>query len=139
MAAPYREDDSSVFYRDYYNNQSGGGMPVFAGRPIMGGDGIGNVLSGLFRAVAPVLKRGAVNLGKRALTAGANVANDVIQGKNVKSSLKRRFANTGKDILSDVVGSLRPDSLKTSRAPPAKKRRKTSRKPSRRAGIQTII
>lgn len=53
-------------------------MPVFAGRAIMGANGIGSVLSGLFRAVNPMLKCSAVNLGKRVLIAGADVTNDVI-------------------------------------------------------------
>ena len=65
MTAPYDERDSDAFYRDLFKpgGQHGGGIDVFAGRSVMGGDGLGTVLSGLARIALPVLKRGALNLG----------------------------------------------------------------------------
>lgn len=83
-----------------------GGLTAFAGRPVMGGDGLGSALVGLARAVLPGLKQGAVNLGKRALTAGAHAAREVIGGTNMRTSLKRSFEATGSDILGDVAGAL---------------------------------
>ena len=66
MLVPYRESDSKGYYDEYFKAQAGG-MPVFSGRPVMGGAGIGSVLSGLLRASTPFLKKGAKALGKRVL------------------------------------------------------------------------
>ena len=38
----------------------------------------------------PLIRRGAVALGKRVLTTGAQIAGDVVAGKNVKKAAKRR-------------------------------------------------
>ena len=95
---PYRESDSTAFYEDYVNAQTGG-YPVFAGRTVMGGGGFGSVLSGLLRSAAPLLKSGAKALGKRALNVGIKTAGDVLGGQNVKSSLKRHASESVNDIF----------------------------------------
>ncbi len=111
MGVPYRESDSSAYYVDYFRNQRGG-MPVFSGRTVMGGSGIGSVLSGLLRSATPLLKKGAVALGKRALTTGTRAASDVLRGANVKESLKRRSKQTVNDLFGDVAHALLPDASK---------------------------
>ena len=71
-------------YDDYYARQVGGALPYFTGARVQRGHGFGSVSSGLLRTVAPLIKRGAVALGKRALATGAHIAGDVVAGKNVK-------------------------------------------------------
>ena len=53
----------------------------------------------------PLIKRGALALGKGALKTGLDVAGDVLSGQSIKSSAKRRLKETGKDMISKVLGS----------------------------------
>ena len=55
----------------------------------------GSLFSGLPRTVAPLIRQGAVALGKRALTTGAQIVGDVVAGKNVKKPAKRRATAAG--------------------------------------------
>jgi hypothetical protein len=52
----------------------------------MRGAGIGSIFSNLFRALLPAVK----TVGKQALMTGADIATDVLQGQNLKSSAKKR-------------------------------------------------
>ena len=52
--------------------------------------GFGSLFSGLLRTVASLIKRGAVALGKHALATGAQIAGDVVAGKNVKKTAKTK-------------------------------------------------
>ena len=54
-------------YEDYYMQQSGSGLPVYAGGRGQRGHGIGSILSGFFRSAVPFLKRGLKFLGRQAL------------------------------------------------------------------------
>ena len=77
-------------YDDYYARQVGGALPYFTGARVQRGPGFGSLFSGLLRSVAPLIRRGAVALGKRALSTGVQIAGDVVAGKNVKKAAKRR-------------------------------------------------
>ena len=61
-------------YGDYYARQVGGALPYFSGARVQRGHGFGSLFSGLLRSVAPLIRRGALALGKRALTTGAHIA-----------------------------------------------------------------
>ena len=74
----------------YYFIQSGHGLPGFAGTAFQRGGGLGNFLGRLFRFVLPVAKKVGKSVGKQALTTGADILGDVIQGKNLKASTKAR-------------------------------------------------
>lgn len=83
-------DASRGMYEDYYTRQSGDGMPVFAGAKYQRGHGLGSMLSGLFRnIIVPFFKRNAKTMASHAVKTGLNVADDVIQGKSVKESVKQ--------------------------------------------------
>ena len=86
-------------YREYYSQQVGHGLPYFAGASHQRGHGLGAILGGLARAALPALKQLAVPLVKRgtkalanaALSAGANVIQDVLtRNQNPVKSLKKR-------------------------------------------------
>ena len=79
---------------NYYAWQVGGALPYFTGARVQRGHGFGSLSSGLLRTVAPLIRRGAVALEKRALTTGAQIAGDVVAGKNVKKATKRRSMPT---------------------------------------------
>jgi hypothetical protein len=89
------------YVRYYLDQQHGNGMPVFMGSPWQRGYGqMGYGLGGLFRSVAravmPMVKSGAKELGSMALNTGANFLGDFLSGKNVKDSAKARV-NEAKD------------------------------------------
>lgn len=111
-------------YEDYYVRQVGGGhLPVFAGGRGQRGHGLGNIFGSLFRSAMPLIKRGAVALGKRALKTGVRVARDVVAGGNLKAAVKRRAKEAGVDLLDGLLNA------------PAPKKKKVQQR--RRAAIKT--
>ena len=71
-----------------------GTFPVFVGRPLQHGYGLGGVFRGLFSKAVPFLKRGLTKVGARALKAGARALADV--GENdtsLKTAMKRQIKN----------------------------------------------
>lgn len=71
--------------------QAGSGMGGFYSGPIyQRGHGIGSFLSGLFRGVLPILKRGSIAVGKEILNSGANFINDLENNVDAKVALKKR-------------------------------------------------
>ena len=128
MRIPYRADPA--LYNDYFKNQVGHGMPVYIGR-----GGLGNVLSGLFRSVVPLIKRGGRALLKEGVRTAVQVGSDVIDGKNIKTALKSRTAETGKRMLRDTIKNFEEtDSPSQSRqGPPGKRPRKSPIKRGRKS------
>ena len=131
MRIPYRADPG--LYDDYFKNQIGHGMPVYIGR-----GGLGNVLSGLFRSVVPLIKRGGKALLKEGVRTAVQVGSDVLDGKNVKASLKSRAAETGKRMLRDTLHHFEEtDSPSQSRQGPAGKRARKSPIKRGRRGVSS--
>ena len=84
---------------NYYLTQAGGGSGHFyAGSSFQKGYGIGSWLGGLFRTVLPILRSGAVAVGKEAARAGSHVLADVASGENLKGSAKKH--------LEEAMGNL---------------------------------
>ena len=128
-------------YEQYYVNQAkqkGGNLPAFHGARSQRGYGLGGIFRGLFRWAMPHLRQGARVLGKKALQTGVNVAQDVIEGKDVKRAVRKR----AKQALSDITSQSSPQEqsgggrkaikkkadLKNISSPPGKKRKTTPRK-----------
>ena len=95
-------------YDDYYARQVGGALPYFTAARVQRGHGFGSLFSGLLRTVAPLIKRGAVALGKRALATGAQIAGDVVAGKNVKKAAKRRATAAGRNLMQSLLNTPTP-------------------------------
>ena len=93
---------------EYYARQVGGALPFFTGARVQRGNGFGRLSSCLLRTVAPLIRRGAVALGKGALTTGAPIAGDVVAGKNVKKAGKRRATAAGRNILQSLLNTPPP-------------------------------
>lgn len=122
-------DASRTFYEDYYVNQSGSGVPVFQGTRMQRGHGLGSVFSGLFRSALPLIARGAKALGKRALQASLQVANDVAEGSSFGDAAKRRFTDGIKTAFTDANVNLQSGSgrRKRERVQEKKKKKKKGR------------
>jgi len=82
-------DASRDLYEEYYSRQNGGEIPVFAGSRVQRGHGLGSILGGFFRRlVLPFLKTNSKTMLENAMKTGMDVANDVIDGKSFKDSVK---------------------------------------------------
>ena len=110
MLVPYNPDESKDDYFHYYQNQVGSGLGVYQGAPIQRGNGIGSLLRGLAKSTLPLLARGGKMLGKRLVSAGANIAKDVIDGRNFGDAAKSRFTEGGKGLLNDLLDKVSTNS-----------------------------
>ena len=96
-------DASRDMYEDYYTNQSGHGMPVFAGARYQRGHGLGSILSGLFRRIIiPFFRANGRTIASKAIKTGLEVADDVAQGKSLKESAKRRIPKGIKEAAEKI-------------------------------------
>jgi hypothetical protein len=89
-------------YEDYYKRQTGGEIPVFAGRRHQRGHGLGSVLSGLFRKVVPFIKDNVRNVGANLLRTGADIAQDMIKGKKFKEAAGKHIPSGLKRTAGDI-------------------------------------
>ena len=82
--------------------------------------GLGSLFGGLIRSAMPLIKRGALALGKGALKTGLGVAGDVLSGQSIKCRQKDA-------MISKVLGS-------STHGPPGIRlvHRTIKRKPTRR-------
>ena len=87
MSAEYRK-----VYDDYYLNQNGRGMPIFRGVRYQRGHGLGNMLRSLTKFALPFLKKGVKAVGKQAMRTGMNIAQEAMQGQNIKTAAKRHLS-----------------------------------------------
>lgn len=70
--------------------QSGGAMRIYIPRYQRGGS-LGGLFRGFLRTVTPHLKKGLVNIGKRALKAGANALEDMsTNNTSFKDAVKKQ-------------------------------------------------
>lgn len=80
-------------------NQAGSGFGnVYAGGVYQKGHGIGSFLSGLFRCVLPILKKGSATVGSELLKSGANIIADISRNESPEISIKKR----GKEALHNL-------------------------------------
>ena len=101
---------NSQLYKDYYKNQAGSGISGFHGSRYQHGSGLGSLFSGVLRAAAPLLKKGAIALGKQALRTGVNLASNYLNEprKPINRGVKRKRViykkakqrRTSKDIFN---------------------------------------
>ena len=117
-------------YDDYYAQQVGGALPYFAGARVQRGHGFGSLFGGLLRSVAPLIKRGALALGNRALKTGAQIAGDILSGENIRTAAKRRTKTAGRDLLQILLAT--PPGERVKRAAPSRQRRPVKRAAKRR-------
>lgn len=85
-------------YDDYYTYQVGTGLTAYEGHQFQHGH---NWFGSVFSALKPFLLSGAKYLGKQVLGAGARIGEDMIEGNNFNTSLKKNLKITGNKIIED--------------------------------------
>jgi len=79
-------------------------MPVFIGSRHQRGNGLGSVLGGLFRRfVIPFFRTHGKTLASDALKTGVNVAEDVLGGRTLKESVKKRVPEGIKRTAQSLI------------------------------------
>ena len=112
-------------YEQYYLNQAGSGMPVYRGSTgLQRGYGLGGLLGGLFRTALPILKKGAMAVGREALQSGMDIAQDVMNGQNIKTATKRRVKAAGRNMGRKALNKLQKGRGTKKQHPKAQKRGK---------------
>lgn len=94
-----------MYYRDYFENQTGGGNAIssgisriYVGSTYQRGHGIGKFLGGLFRKAMPLLSRGSRAIGREAVRTSLNVLSDVAQAIPLKESIRKRVKESGGNL-----------------------------------------
>jgi len=90
------------FWVEYYlaqAEQTGYGMPGFTGIPYQRGTGLGSFFKNLFRAILPIGKSAVKALGREALAAGANIASDVLGGKDLGDAANQHVREAAANTL----------------------------------------
>ena len=88
-------------YITYYSNQAGSGISGFQGVRFQRGAGFfGNVFKS---AVLPLLKY----FGRQALSTGADIATDAMDGENIIESMKTRGKQASRTIANDAIGRVK--------------------------------
>ena len=95
---------SDKVWADYYCRQAGGGG--FVGLPHQRGGGLGSFFRGIFRALLPLAKSAGKAVGKQALATGAQIASDVVAGKNIKAAAKLRTRKGASKLLRSAASKL---------------------------------
>lgn len=94
--------ESENFWVDYYLSQAqqtGHGLPGFIGTPYQRGAGLGSFFKNLFRIILPIGKSAIKSIGREALAAGANIASDVLEGKDVGNAAKMHLRDATANTL----------------------------------------
>lgn len=127
----------------YYMDQSRTGGSLFYSGPIykLGsgcfhrGSGIGNYISGFFRRVIPILRRGTIAVGKEVINTGSNLVGDIVNNVSPRTAFKNRTREGMNNLAKKVMDghgykrravSGKQHSKKT--AHPSKKRKITKKK-----------
>lgn len=93
----------------------------FSGTPYQRGAGLGSLFRSLFRAILPLAKTAGRAIGKQALKAGAEVATDLVAGKNLKQSLEQHGKEATADLLAKASKKLKGGRLGTIKGKKPKK------------------
>ena len=79
-------------------------MPVYVGRKVQRGHGLGNILGGLLRRfILQFVKSHGKQVLANVFKTGMKVADDVIEGKKFKESAKKRIPSGIKRTFQDMI------------------------------------
>ena len=112
-------------WAQYYGTQALQSGAGFVGIPYQRGSGLGSLFRGIFRTILPIAKSVGKTVGKAALTTGAQIASDVVAGKNIKESAEERGREAASHLLDKAVGKL-------TRQPRRKQTRRVGKKQQQR-------
>ena len=63
-------------YKNFYSQTGAGYIPIFSGTKTQMGYGLGSIFGGLLKSALPIIKRGAISIGKTDLKHGLNLVKD---------------------------------------------------------------
>ena len=92
--------DRKKLYEEYYLNQTGRGLATFTGARYQWGHGLGNILRSLTKFALPFLKKGAKAVGKQVMKTGMNIAQETMQGQNIKKAAKQHLSQGLKELVN---------------------------------------
>lgn len=104
----YNPNDYNMWL-SYYGNQAlqtGFGIEGYHGTPYQRGAGLGSFFKALFRMAVPVFKSVGKQVGKHALSAGANVMSDVVKGQPIFESMKKHSRAETSKLLNEAGQAL---------------------------------
>lgn len=128
------EDEVNV-YTNYYLNQAGGGFNTYQGVIYQRGrGGIGSFLSGLFRAVLPMIKKGGEQIAKEVVRSSYNIVQDMDGETDFKTALKRRGLEGLQNLQTRALEAMQGSGYKRTR-----KRRAAAHSKARRQSKRTKI
>lgn len=127
---------NASFYDAYYTQKGGSGLnfPVFQGSVIQRGYGLGGLIAGLARSIVPfigktiapivargarhaipIVKKGAVELGKHAFKSGTQSLADVLAKKKTPRSALASQAAEMQQKLAEMIAKPTPKKRKRKR------------------------
>lgn len=132
---PFDSNKTDQEYRKIYNQYGAGSIPIFTGTKTQVGYGLGGMFGNLLKAALPVIKKGAISLGKTALKTGLNIAKDKIGGKNIKKAISDNLKEAGKDVLSNSLNNISGifSQTKQSHQPNKRKRQRVNQSISKKS------
>jgi len=108
-------------------------MPVFVGRRIQRGRGIGSIFAGLAKNfLFPLAKSVGTSLLKKGIQKTTGAIDDIAQGKTVKQAFKDRFVGQHTPSTFVATGAKRAVHLMNDIANPTKRRRTSTKRKTRR-------
>ena len=107
--------EEEIIWLDYFLSQAtqvGHGLGGFqAGNPYQRGHGLGSFFARLFRSILPVAKRvgksALKNVGKEALAMGANVAGDMVRGRQFGDAMEQHGKHAAANLLDKASSSIK--------------------------------
>jgi hypothetical protein len=93
-------DRAWIQYYTKQGNQHGG---AFIGMPYQRGAGLGSIFRSIFRAILPMAKSAGRAVGKQALKSGANIASDLLSGRDLKETLETHGKAAAAGLLDQIA------------------------------------
>ena len=119
----FNRDEIDNCYRDHFDQRGYRNIPIYTGGKHQIGYGIGAIFGNLLKSSLPILKQGLKSVGRTALKTGLNIAQDALQGKDIKAAIKTNARKAGREVINKSFQSI--DGALNSQGP--KKRKRTSR------------
>lgn len=115
-------------FDEYYINQAraaqtGGSLKIYRGANFQAGYGLGSIFRTLRKGASyffpilkthalPVLQQAASNVGKELIKTARNIANDSLNGVEIKESLKNRTEEGINNLSSQLISNLNGSGFK---------------------------
>lgn len=123
MHIQYNPENYNLWLQYYGTqaSQTGYGIEGFHGVPYQRGAGLGSFFRSIFRMAVPILKSVGKQVGRHALTAGSNIATDIVKGRPLFESSREHIGAEAHKILDEALHTqtglglgIRPKSINTS-------------------------